>query len=120
MATMFRLRKSEKQVKILTELLKEYNGEINVEFRKKAQQKTGLQWIKIYKWVFDKKARDRMSKTFTPLNDEIPIFRIINKHGRDITKPPRPIPGITKPKVIFKVERAPHLVLRNSIKEELC
>ena len=42
LATMLRLRKSEKQVKILNELLKEYNGKITAEFRKKACQKTGL------------------------------------------------------------------------------
>lgn len=56
MSTM-RVRKTDEQVKILADLFEQHHGRVTRELRKKAERKTGLLWIQIYKWVFDKKAR---------------------------------------------------------------
>ena len=104
-------------MKILTDLFKGHHGKITKELYKKAEEKTGLNRKQIYKWLFDKRVHDKMNITLNPFNEQITIFRI-EKKGRDITKPPRPIPGITKRIAIFKVERVQHLAPKNSSKKE--
>lgn len=38
------------------------DGKLNHRQRKQAMKVTGLQWIQIYKWIFDKKVRDDAHK----------------------------------------------------------
>lgn len=50
----YRQRKTDDQVKILTDLYQKHNGKLSRKVRKEAMTKTGLAWIQIYKWFFDR------------------------------------------------------------------
>ena len=50
----YRQRKSDEQVKILTDLYQKHKGKLNRKVRKEAMAQTGLAWIQIYKWFFDR------------------------------------------------------------------
>lgn len=110
MMSVNRVRKTEEQVRILTDLFERHDGKVTRKLRKEAERKTGLAWIQIYKWVFDKKARKSQVDNVRLFNYPIPIFRVINKYGRDLTKP-RPI---------FKLERVARQAERTSGKPEIC
>ena len=53
----YRQRKSDEQVKILADLYQKHNGKLNRKVRKEAMAKTGLAWIQIYKWFFDRQLK---------------------------------------------------------------
>lgn len=53
----YRQRKSDEQVKILSELYAKHNGKLSRKVRKEAMAKTGLAWIQIYKWFFDRQLK---------------------------------------------------------------
>ena len=56
-ANSYRQRKTDDQVKILTELYQKHNGKLNRKVRKEAMSQTGLAWIQIYKWFFDRQLK---------------------------------------------------------------
>ena len=90
-----RQRKTDDQVKILDILYKKHKGRLGLKARQEAMAKTGLAWIQIYKWFFDKEHRRKPVKL--PCCCDIPsqIFRVIGKDGREIGGP----------KPIFKIEK---------------
>ena len=49
--------KSDTQKEILWEIFEKYSGAITNEVREEAVKRTGLQWRKIYKWIFDQGLR---------------------------------------------------------------
>lgn len=56
-----RLRKSGNQVSYLMRLYQDsqaQGGKVDRKQRKRAIKATGLSWIQIYKWLFDKKLKD--------------------------------------------------------------
>ena len=53
----YRQRKTDDQVKILTDLYQKHNGKLNRKVRKEAMSQTGLAWIQIYKWFFDRQLK---------------------------------------------------------------
>jgi len=53
-----RLRKDHKQVSFLTRLYQMTGGKPDRKQRKLAIKVTGLSWIQIYKWLFDKQLKD--------------------------------------------------------------
>lgn len=53
----YRQRKTDDQVKILTDLYQKHNGKLNRKVRKEAMAQTGLAWIQIYKWFFDRQLK---------------------------------------------------------------
>ena len=53
-----RLRKSRDQVTYLTRLYQMTGGKLDRRQRKQATKLTGLSWIQIYKWLFDKQLKD--------------------------------------------------------------
>ena len=53
-----RLRKDSKQVSFLTRLYQLTGGKLDRKQRKLAIKVTGLSWIQIYKWLFDKQLKD--------------------------------------------------------------
>jgi len=53
----YRQRKSDEQVQILSKLYAEHNGKLNRKVRKEAIAQTGLAWIQIYKWFFDRQLK---------------------------------------------------------------
>ena len=57
MPNSYRQRKSDDQVKILSELYHKHNGKLSRKVRKEAMAKTGLAWIQIYKWFFDRQLK---------------------------------------------------------------
>lgn len=57
MMSLNRVRKTDEQVNILMKLFELHNGKVTRKLRKEAEKRTGLAWIQIYKWIFDKKAR---------------------------------------------------------------
>ena len=91
-----RLKKSDKQIKILSDVYKKTKGQLDLKARNEIMAKTGLEWIQIYKWFFDRVNRKR-SSTKRSCCDEMPaqIFRVIGKDGREIGGPTP----------IFKVEK---------------
>ena len=97
MMSLNRVRKTDEQVNILMKLFELHNGKVTRKLRKEAEKRTGLAWIQIYKWIFDKKARQNQVIVDRLYNYPVPIFRVIGKDGRDLSKP-RPI---------FKLERFP-------------
>ena len=60
-----RLRKNNNQVSYLTRLYVETGGKVDRKLRKRAIKATGLSWIQIYKWLFDKKLKDTAHKSFS-------------------------------------------------------
>jgi hypothetical protein len=92
---MNRVRKSAEQTRFLIGLFDKTNGRVPKEIRRKAELATGLTWIQIYKWIFDRKSRQKEFDVYRLLDYPVPIFRVTNKYGKDITGK-RPI---------FKVER---------------
>ena len=86
-ANSYRQRKSDDQVKILADLYQKHNGKLNRKVRKEAMAKTGLAWIQIYKWFFDRQLKkSAMEKAcFTQYPGQ--IFRVIGKDGQEIGKP---------------------------------
>ena len=77
---------------------------MNLNARRHFVEKTGLKWIKIYKWFFDKKVKQKCSPELNCSGCwKIPqkIFRVIGKDGIEIEDKPRPI---------FKVEK----IVRNT------
>ena len=90
-----RVRKSDEQVRFLINLFDATGGRVPKEIRQRAERETGLQWIQIYKWIFDRKQRRMQHDVFRLLEYPVPIFRVTNKYGKDITSH-RPI---------FKIER---------------
>lgn len=90
-----RVRKSDEQVRFLINLFDATGGRVPKEIRQRAERETGLQWIQIYKWIFDRKQRRMQHDVFRLLEYPVPIFRVTNKYGKDITTH-RPI---------FKIER---------------
>jgi len=90
-----RVRKSDEQVRFLINLFDATGGRVPKEIRQRAERETGLQWIQIYKWIFDRKQRRMQHDVLRLLEYPVPIFRVTNKYGKDIT--------VNKP--IFKIER---------------
>lgn len=101
---MNRVRKSAEQTRYLIGLFDKTNGRVPLEIRRKAELVTGLKWIQIYKWIFDRKARQKEFDVYRLLDYPVPIFRVTNKYGKDITGK-RPI---------FKVERVARAARRLS------
>ena len=83
-----RLKKNDKQIKILSEVYKRTKGQLDLKSRNEIMAKTGLEWIQIYKWFFDRVNRKR-SSVKRSCCDELPaqIFRVIGKDGREIGGP---------------------------------
>lgn len=52
-------RKSVEQIKILLEIFKDLDRPVTAALRKECKARTGLQWPKIYKWLFDRKRQVR-------------------------------------------------------------
>ena len=73
--------------------------------RRRAEQLTGLSWLQIYKWMFDRKQRMKEAELERLLDYKLPIFRVLTRDGKDITPKMRPI---------FKTERVKRTVLRAS------
>lgn len=96
-----RVRKNREQVAYLKKVFEETGGVLNRAQRKKAMRVTGLCWIQIYKWLFDKKLKQ--ARKISMENSCLPqqIFRVIGPDGREIGKP----------QPIFKIEK----VQRNSM-----
>ena len=54
------MHKTRKQIKILKQIQSKSGGKsMNLKARRDAIEKTGLKWIKIYKWFFDKKVKEK-------------------------------------------------------------
>ena len=49
-----RQHKTKDQLIILKAIYEKYGGNMNRKARMEAVEQTGLEWIKIYKWFFDK------------------------------------------------------------------
>ena len=60
--------------------------------RRRAEQLTGLTWLQIYKWMFDRKQRLKEAELERLLDYKLPIFRL-TKNGKDITPKMRRIFG---------------------------
>lgn len=88
----------------------QYHGRVPKDLRKQAEQATGLTWLQIYKWIFDRKQRKKEYSVYRLLNYPVPIFRVTDKHGRDLTEK-RPI---------FTVERHARPAMRASGKPDVC
>jgi len=90
-----RIRKTIEQQRFLINMFDATNGRIPKDIRAIAERETGLQWIQIYKWMFDRRQRKKQFNVYRLLEYPVPIFRVINKYGKDVTER-RPI---------FKVEK---------------
>ena len=53
-----RLRKNKHQVSFLNHLYRETGGYVDRKWRRRAIKATGLSWIQIYKWLFDKQLKE--------------------------------------------------------------
>lgn len=62
---------------------------------------TGLSWIQIYKWLFDKQMKETEKRSLTQNTIPMPIFRVIGRDGKELGKPVQ----------IFKIEK----VVRSSM-----
>jgi len=98
-----RVRKSDEQTRYLIGLFDQTNGRVPKEVRRRAEEQTGLTWIQIYKWIFDRKTRKKEFTVNRLLEYPVPIFRV-TRNGKDITGK-RPI---------FKLERAARATMRLS------
>lgn len=56
-----KVKKSDRQKDLLWEIFHDHHGDYSKEFRKAAVKRTGLEWRKIYKWVFDNGLRSDLS-----------------------------------------------------------
>ena len=83
----YRQRKSDDQVKILTDLYQKHKGKLNRKVRKEAMAQTGLAWIQIYKWFFDRQLKKSAIEKACCTQYPGQIFRVIGKDGREIGKP---------------------------------
>ena len=83
----YRQRKSDDQVKILADLYQKHNGKLNRKVRKEAMAKTGLAWIQIYKWFFDRQLKKNAMEKACCTQYPGQIFRVIGKDGQEIGKP---------------------------------
>lgn len=83
----YRQRKSDDQVKILATLYQKHNGKLNRKVRKEAMGKTGLAWIQIYKWFFDRQLKKSAIEKACCTQYPGQIFRVIGKDGQEIGKP---------------------------------
>ena len=96
-----RLRKSTKQVDYLRSLYSQTGGKLDRKQRKRAMKATGLSWIQIYKWLFDKQMKETEKRSLTQNTIPMPIFRVIGRDGKELGKPVQ----------IFKIEK----VVRSSM-----
>jgi len=87
MTSSYRQRKSDDQVKILAGLYQKHNGKLNRKVRKEAMAKTGLLWIQIYKWFFDRQLKKNAMEKACCTQYPAQIFRVIGKDGQEIGKP---------------------------------
>ena len=83
----YRQRKTDDQVKILADLYRKHKGRLDLNARKEAMAKTGLAWIQIYKWFFDREHRRKPVKLPCCCEGPSQIFRVIGKDGREIGGP---------------------------------
>lgn len=101
---MNRVRKTEEQTRYLIAMFDSTKGRIPKSLRDRAERATGLSWIQIYKWIFDRRQREKDFNVYRLLNYPVPIFRVTNRHGKDIT--------VRRP--VFKVERPARTAMRAS------
>ena len=85
---MNRIRKSEDQVRYLQRLYWKTKGKCDRKYRKEAMAATGLSWLQIYKWFFDKNLRIQQAKNECPCYTQYStqIFTI-TRHGREVGGP---------------------------------
>jgi hypothetical protein len=74
-----------KQLQILTPYLNEDINNVSKAKRHELMQKTGLSWLQIYKWTFDRKKRKASDHVYSRSFDS-QVFIVINKHGKDISR----------------------------------
>jgi hypothetical protein len=71
-----RTRKSKNQLQYLVKLLKKTKGKVNKELQQRAEKETGLKWLQIYKWMFDRTKRASDEAVYKALGIHPPIFRV--------------------------------------------
>jgi len=54
-------RKTATQIRILTAIFSSDSVEVTNELRKESCKKTGLKWVQIYKWLFDRRTKAQSS-----------------------------------------------------------
>jgi len=89
-----RVRKSHEQVAYLRRLYAETGGKFDRNQRKRAMRATGLSWIQIYKWLFDRQMKDAANYAFVS-SHPAQIFKVVGRNGQEI--------GARTP--IFRIER---------------
>ena len=82
-----RHKKSDHQVKILSDVYRKTKGQLDLKARNEIMAKTGLEWIQIYKWFFDRVNRKSQAKNRCCEEQPTQIFRVIGKDGREIGGP---------------------------------
>ena len=69
-----RLKKNVDQVTYLNTMFRMTGGKLDRKQRKRAMKATGLSWLQIYKWIFDKKARmNAASLNEYPTSHQYPV-----------------------------------------------
>lgn len=94
-----RMHKTKNQLVILKQIHTKYRGKMGSKAKAEAVAMTGLQWIKIYKWFFDKQAKRVCPPEWNCRgcrNFAGHIFKVVRKDGSEI---------LDKPIPVFKVEK---------------
>ena len=94
-----RQHKTKEQLIILKKIHEKYNGKMGTKAKREAVEKTGLEWIKIYKWFFDKKAKRVCPPEWNCRGCNRfggNIFKVVRKNGSEIVDKPVPIFTLVK------------------------
>lgn len=88
-----RHRKADDEVVELNKLWDSCNGNLRRDMKKHAMERTGLKWLQIYKWFYDRKTReDKQSAecnhcgrlACSLAKTQQPIFSVVRKDGQEV------------------------------------
>lgn len=82
----YRTRKTVEQQRYLIWLYDSNpSGRFSREVRQRAREATGLTWLQIYKWMFDRRQRKKIDAEYLLINYNLPIF-VVERRNKVISK----------------------------------